>query len=189
MSITEYIAGGAATLSAVTLYLVHWQNRNLTKLIHEKDAQYSKDIALLNHHLSKEAHASSYLYTRKADILEEGYKIIGQIHFWAEKCVVPLTSKDFGGPKEKAEKMISKFEDFRLFTLKNAPFIDQKSSLWMKQSDLMEAVNFIHNKLSIECENEIDEKWHESVNMLKEKLQPAANEIREEIQKLMNNDR
>jgi len=179
----------AALITGLALLAAHRQNRKHDDLINKSNKQHDATLLLMKNSLSKDAHVSSHLYTRKAIILEEAYNIIGELHYWAEKCLVPLTSKDFGTTKDKADKMIGKFEEFRLFTFKNSPFIDEKSSLWMEQSNLMTAVNFIHKMSLDESGDSTNQKWIKSVNMLKKELKPASDEIKAEIKQLMNNER
>ncbi|MCZ2809223.1 MAG: hypothetical protein O2V44_07715 [Candidatus Bathyarchaeota archaeon] len=164
----------AALVSALVLFSVHRQNR-----------LHAETLAHISNGLSKEAHAANHLYTRKAMFLEEAYHIIGDLYFWAEKCVVPATAFDFGSDKDKANKMIKAFEDFRLLTLKNSPFIHEQSMIWGAQSDLMVSVNHIHNMVNSNGYKGGSPQWQGAVNTFQDKLLPLASAVKEEVRELM----
>lgn len=164
----------AALVSALALFSVHRQDR-----------LHAETVARINSSLSKEAHAANHLYTRRAMFLEEAYQIVGELYFWAEKCVVPATAFNFGNDKQKADKMIKAFEDFRLLTLKNSPFIEEKSMIWLAQGDLMASVNNIHSMVNSSGYQAGSPEWQDAVKAFQDKLQPLASAVKDEVRELM----
>jgi hypothetical protein len=164
----------AALVSALVLYSIHRQNR-----------LHAETLARISSGLSKEAHAANHLYTRRAMFFEETYQLIGELYFWAEKCVVPVTAFHFGSDKDKADKMIKAFENFRLLTLKNSPFIHEDSIIWGAQSDLMTSVNHIHNMVNSNGYKGGSPQWQGAVNTFQDKLLPLASAVKHEVRELM----
>jgi|GEM_PF-4425974 len=175
----------AALISGLVLFAVHRLNRAHASIENELNRSHADTVAALNHGFSKKAHAANHLYTRKADYLEKAYDIVGELYFWAEKVVVPATAYDFGTDKEKAEKMIKAFEDFRFLALKKSPFIEEDSKIWDAQVEMMGSVNHIHNLVNSGNFQADSEEWKDAVKVFQERLQPLASALKEEVRALM----
>lgn len=179
----------ATLISVLFLFIVHRLNRTHTSIENELNRSQNETISILNHTLSKEAHAANYLYVRKAEYLENAYDIVGEIFFWAEKIVVPVTAYDFGTDKDKSENMIKAFEDFRLMSLKKSPFIDENSMVWKAQFGMLSSVNHIYGLANSENFCADSQEWRDAVEVFQERLQPLREALKKEVRALMNIER
>ncbi len=175
----------ASLFSILATYSVARLTRKHSSLENNVNRQHAETVAALNHTYTKEAHASNHLYTRKAVHLEEASKIVGELEFWAEKCVVPRTRTDFGSKKDIAAKMSLCFEDLSKhtmqfpFTYKNIP--DFYSNL----GDLMGSVNYIENTVHSDDFSASSEAWTDAVSRFRSNLTPLTRELQKEIEALM----
>ncbi|MFT6779332.1 MAG: hypothetical protein ACJAV1_003275 [Paraglaciecola sp.] len=172
--------------SGLFLYGVHRLNRNHVSIENNMTRAHAESLASVNSSLSKEAHAANHLYTRKAICFEEASKIVGDLIFWAEKCVVPSTSFDFGTKKEIADKMAKSFEDLRLYTLQYSAFFNESADLQSNLCELMESVNHIQNMVNSDGFSAGQPSWVKAVDVFRRKLTPVASTFKKEIHALMS---
>jgi hypothetical protein len=172
-------------ISSLALYTIHRVNRNHSSLENEINRAHAFTLASINHNFSKEAHAANYLYTRKAIFLEQAYDHVGELSFWAEKCVVSTTNYDFGTPQEIAVKMMKCFEDYRLLSIKKAPFIKDKSEIWKIQYELSSTVNYIANQANSNDFSAESQEWKDAATAFRDRLPPLSELLKKEVRLLM----
>lgn len=173
-------------LSGLFLFSVHRLNRNHVTIENKMNRVHVDSMALINNSLSKEAHAANHLYTRKAICFEEASKIVGDLIFWAEKCVVPSTSYNFGSKSDIAKKMAKAYEDLRHYTLQYSAFFDESSDLETNLGLLMGSVNNIQNLVNSKGFNAGQPAWINAVKVFQDQLTPVASAFKKEIHTLMS---
>ncbi|MCG7564203.1 hypothetical protein [Pseudoalteromonas sp. McH1-42] len=184
----DYIKIGvllASLFSILATFSVARLTRKHSTLEGNVNRQHAETLATLNHVYSKEAHASNHLYTRKATHLESAAKIVGELEFWAEKCVVPRTRTDFGTKQEIAAKMSMAFEDLTKHTM-HFPFAFKEIPDFQKNlGDLMGAVNYIENMVHSKDFSASSQAWNEAVEQFRFTLSPLISGLHKEIDALM----
>lgn len=183
-------------VSTLVLYQIHSINRRQSSLeahINRKqiadeniiDRAHSETLTTLNHAYSKEAHAANHLYTRKASHLENAGKILGDLKFWAEKCVVPRTQSDFGTKKEIAKKMSMSFEDLSQLSMQYPISFKEIADFQECMGNLMGCVNYIENMVNSNDFNPKSETWVLAISKFQSELSPLTVAIQSEIENLM----
>lgn len=195
----EYVKFGtllASLLSILALFSVHRSNRkqNLlegsvnrkqTETENRLNRQHAETLAAVNHSYSKEAHAANHLYTRKASHLESAGKIVGDLQFWGEKCVVPRTRTDFGTKQEIASNMSKAFENLSQYTMQY-PFAFKKiGDLQQYMLNLMDSVNYIENMAHTDNFGADSEAWKSAGKRFQQELGPITAALQREIEALM----
>lgn len=161
-------------------------NRNQSESLAELNRQHAEIISALNHRYSKEAHAANFLYTKRAEQLEAASKIVGDLEFWAEKCVVPRTRTVFGTNQEIAGRMSKAFEDLTLFTMQHPSAFGQIENFYSYIGKLMDSVNFIENMVYASDYSSSSEAWKSAVMRFQKELSPLTSALQLEIEKIMN---
>ena len=146
---------------------------------------HQETLAALNYAYSKEAHAANHLYTRKASHLERASEIVGDLKFWAEKCVVPRTRTDFGPKEEIASKMSRSFEDLSLHIMKYPFVFEGVDEFYGSMGKLMGCVNFIENMANSKDFSSESKAWKEAVERFQTELTPLTQAIQDEINRVM----
>jgi|AZIJ01.1.fsa_nt_gi hypothetical protein len=175
----------AALLSGLFLFSVHRLNRNHTSIENRMSRSHTESLESLKASMSKESHAANHLYTRKAVCFEEASKIVGDLIYWGEKCVVPTTVYDFGSKKDIATRMLKAFEDLRHYTLQHSVFFDEVPELQKNLADLMASVNHIQNMIDSDEFRAGKPAWNEAVGVYRQGLAPVAKSLKTEIYQLM----
>lgn len=173
----EYLAVGELLVGLFSILV--------TYLIWCLKREHQKTLAALNHAHSKEAHAANHLYTRKASHLEQASSIVGDLKFWAEKCVVPRTRTDFGTKEEIASKMSKAFEDLSLHAMKYPFVFKGVDGFYGSMGKLMGCVNFIENMANSTDFSSKSKAWEEAVERFQTELAPLSQSIQDEVHKVM----
>lgn len=147
---------------------------------------HQETLAAINHAYSKEAHAANHLYTQKASHLEKAGEIVGDLKFWAEKCVVPRTRTDFGSKEEIASKMSKCFEDLSNHVMRYPFTFDGIPKFYENLGSLMGCVNFIENMVNAGDFKSDSKEWKESVTRFQNELAPLTQSLQNEINALIH---
>lgn len=167
-------------------YLESTLNRNQSESLAELSRKHAEVIAALNHNYSKEAHAANLLYTKRAEQLETASKIVGELEFWAEKCVVPRTRTEFGTKQEIASKMSKAFEDLTYLYMQHPATFKKIDNFYSHVGKLMANVNFIENMVHTNDFSASSEAWNSAVLSFQKELSPLTAVLQSEIEKIMN---
>jgi len=175
---TEIIAAGGviATLITVLATFSIWRQSKL----------HQEALATLNHLHSKEAHAANHLYTRKASHLEKGGAMVGDLKFWAEKCLTPRTKTDFGSKKENAARMTRRFETLSNLAMRYPFAFNDIPNFNKTMGNLMGCVNRIEGLVTSEDPTSKPDKWQEAADSFHKTLAPLTKELQEEINKVIS---
>ncbi|MFM2657479.1 hypothetical protein [Vibrio owensii] len=172
-------------IAILALFSVHRLNRRQNSTEQEINRNHSDTLAAINHAYSKEAHASNHIYTRKAVHLEKAGELVGDLKFWAEKCVVPRTKTDFGEKQDIAKKMSMAFEDLIKLTMQYPFAFGEIEDFQGLLGNLMATVNRIENLVDSNEFNSKSPSWIEAVLEFQQQLSPLANAIQEQVIKMM----
>ena len=146
---------------------------------------HQETLAALNHAYSKEAHAANHLYTRKASHLEKASEIVGDLKFWAEKCVVSRTRTDFGNKEIIASNMSQAFEDLSLHAMKYPFVFEGIQDFYGTMNKLVGCVNFIENMANSKDFSSDAKAWKDAVERFQTELSPLAQAVQDEINRVM----
>ncbi|MCG3767335.1 hypothetical protein EXA23_14175 [Vibrio cincinnatiensis] len=183
-------------LAILALFSVHRLNRRQNTIEqeinrkhdrHEKhiDRNHSEMLAAINHANSKEAHTSNHIYTRKAVHLEKAGELIGELKFWAEKCVVSRTRTNFGAKQDIAKKMSMAFEDLSKLIMQYPFAFWEIEGLHELLGNLMTTVNHIENLVNSDEFNSKSHSWTEAVKEFQQQLSPLTHAIQSQVINMM----
>ncbi|AGR00048.1 TPA: hypothetical protein NKQ43_003489 [Vibrio parahaemolyticus] len=172
-------------LAILALYSVHRLNRKQNSTEQEMNRNHSEALSAINHAYSKEAHASNHIYTRKAVHLEKAGELIGELTFWAEKCVVPRTRTDFGSKQKIAKRMSMAFEDLSKLNMQYSFAFREIEGFQEMLGNLMATVNHIENLVNSDQFNSQSPSWAKAVQEFQQQLSPLANTIQNQVIKMM----
>ncbi|HHQ4474502.1 hypothetical protein [Aeromonas sp. S41-2] len=184
----EYVTIGsllAALMSILATFSVQRLSNKHSALEGLLNRNHSTTLAALNHAYSKEAHAANHLYTRKASHLEKAGQIVGDLNFWAEKCVVPRTRVDFGSKQEIADRMSRAFEDLTQHTMQFPVAFKRIEGFQTHMGNLMASVNFIENMVHSQNFSAESDAWKNAVLRFMNELSPLTSALQNEIEVLM----
>lgn len=184
----EYVTIGsllANLMSILAMFSVHRLSRRHNSLEGTLNRNHSTTLAALNHANSKEAHAANHLYTRKASHLEKAGQIVGDLKFFAEKCVVPRTRVDFGSKQEIADRMSRAFEELTQHTMQFPVAFKKIDGFPTHMGNLMASVNIIENMVHSQNFSAESDVWRNAVSRFMNELSPLTNALQNEIEVLM----
>ena len=135
----------AAVISAIAVFLVARLTIKHNKQQEELNRLHLDSLTAQEHANSKEAHTINHFHTRKTIHLEHAGKLLGEIKFWAEKCVVPRTRTQFGTHQQIAAKMSLAFEKLSQYEMCYHYAFKDQADFQKKLGELMALVNNIEN--------------------------------------------
>lgn len=176
----------ATLLGAAAVFIGNRQSNKYNKLEGKINRNHERLLADLNDVRSRQQYINNKNYTRNANYLERAANLIGDINYWAEKCVVSRTTLDFGEPKTAAKKMSSAIE--ALFKLQmNYPYAFKGIKKFDTQiGDLMASVNNIVNKLNQPDYDKNSAALQETVKEFQGKLSPLISNLQKELDSFMS---
>lgn len=167
----------AAVLNVIAIFLVARLTIKHSKRQEKLNRSHLVILAAQEHANSKEAHTINHFHTRKTMHLEHAGKLLGEINFWAEKCVVPRTRTQFGTHQQIAAKMSLAFEKLSQYEMcYHYAFKDQKK-FQDKLGDLMALVNNIENMTYDDAFVAAVKKFQDELKPFIESLQTDLNEL------------
>ena len=177
----------AAVISAIAVFLVARWTMKHSKQQEELNRLHLDSLTAQEHANSKEAHTINHFHTRKTIHLEHAGKLLGEIKFWAEKCVVSRTRTQFGTHQQIAAKMslafekLSKYEMCYPYAFKNK----NQEKFQEKLGELMALVNNIENMTHSMHFNKDSYVWKTAIKEFEDELKPFIERLQTDLNKLL----
>ncbi len=167
----------AAVISAIAVFLVARLTIKHNKQQEELNRLHLDSLTAQEHANSKEAHTINHFHTRKTMHLEHAGKLLGEIKFWAEKCVVSRTRTQFGTHQQIAAKMSLAFEKLSKYAMCYPYAFKDQEKFQDKLGELMALVNNIENMTHDDAFVAAVKKFEDELKPFIESLQTDLNEL------------
>lgn len=167
----------AAVISAIAVFLVARLTIKHNKQQEELNRLHLDSLTAQEHANSKEAHTINHFHTRKTMHLEHAGKLLGEIKFWAEKCVVSRTRTQFGTRQQIAAKMSLAFEKLSKYEMCYHYAFEDQADFQKKLGELMALVNNIENMTYDDAFVAAVKKFEDELKPFIESLQTDLNEL------------